>query len=133
MFCKKNYGLIAVFIVLGFYVLFYYLANDSPSLYFSILLLSLIVRPSVLVSEVLAPETEDAVIDIAEGHIVGVGREFFSIIIKGGVEIQVVLLCVVDGLCLQRKGVFYIYTERQIFIIGSSLHYRHLYPYTSTG
>ena len=44
-----------------------------------------------------------------------------------------VLFCMVDGLCLQRTGVFYIYTEQQIFIIGSFLHYRHLYPYTSTG
>lgn len=44
-----------------------------------------------------------------------------------------ILFCVVDGLCLQRTEVFYIYTEQQIFIIGSFLHYQHLYPCISMG
>ena len=44
-----------------------------------------------------------------------------------------ILFCVVDGLCLQRTGVFYIFTEQLIFIICSFLHYQHLYPYTSMG
>ena len=40
-----------------------------------------------------------------------------------------ILFCVVDGLCLQRTGVFYIYTEQQIFIIGSFLHWGILHLY----